>query len=163
MFRRYRIGPQLPSRRSDARQCKESSPDVREISSKTKGFHQSNQRDMKLNVCETKCDMKPCKCALQGCVEAGLGFGFGFRKPGFPRKCWLTDRLRLSSIQKQLLASASASLNAVFVEFGFGFGFVFFVAGFGFGFGFSELFIWLPRFDKHFDKNFIPDVRPTVV
>ena len=94
-------------------------------------------------------------------MEAGFGFGFGFRKPGFSRKCWLPGRLRLPSIQKLLAsASASASLNAVFDGFGFGFGFVIiFTAGFGLGFGFPEFCAWLPRFNRRFDKTFIHKLR----
>ena len=96
------------------------------------------------------------------CIRVGLeaGFGFGFRKLGYSRKCRLPGRLRLPSIQK-LLASASAldSLNAVFL-FGFGIGFIiFFKAGFSLGFGFPEFCIWLPRFNKRFDKTFIHKPR----
>ena len=87
------------------------------------------------------------------------GFGFGFRKSGFSRKCWLPGRLWLPGIQK-LLASASAlaSLNAVFDGLGLGF-VIFFTAGFGLGFGFPEFRVWLPWFSRRFDKTFIHKLR----
>ena len=92
-------------------------------------------------------------------LEAGIAFGFGFKKPGFSRKCWFSGRLRLPSIQKLLASeSASASLNAVFDGFGFGF-VIFFTAGFGFGFGFTEFRAWHPRFNRRFDKTFIHELR----
>ena len=90
-------------------------------------------------------------------VGLEAGFGFGFRKPRFSRKYWLPGQLRLPSIQKSLAsASASASLNAVFDGFDLGFGFVIcFTAGFGLGFGFPEYCVWLPRFNRRFDKTLI--------
>ena len=91
------------------------------------------------------------------------GFVFGFRKLGFSQKCCLPGRLRLPSIQRLVAsASASASLNAVFDGLGFGF-VILFTAGFDFGFGFPELCVWLPRFNRHFDKTFIHKLRPAVV
>ena len=85
-------------------------------------------------------------------VGLKAGFGFGFRKPCFSRKCCLPGRLRLPNIQKLLAsASASASLNAVFDGFGFGF-VIFFTAGFGLGFGFPEFCVWLPRFNRRLVK-----------
>ena len=93
------------------------------------------------------------------CFRVGLEarFAFGFRKLSFLQKCWLPGRLWLPSIQKLLaLASALASLNAVFDGFSFGFGFViFFMAGFSF----LEFCIWLPRFNRRFDKTFIHKPR----
>ena len=85
------------------------------------------------------------------------GFGFGFRKPGSLRKCWLSGRLRLPNIQKLLASSSgSASINAVFDGFGFE---ILFTAGFGLGFGFPESYVWLPRFNRRFDKTFIHKLR----
>ena len=53
-------------------------------------------------------------------------------------------------------ASASVSLNAVLGGFSFGFGFViFFMVGFGLGFGFPEFGVWLPLFNRRFDRAFI--------
>ena len=88
-------------------------------------------------------------------VGLEAGFGFGFRKQGFSRKCWLSGRFRLPSIQKLLASiSASASSNAVFD--GFGFDFVLsFTAGFSFGFGFPEFCAWLPRIQQALKKIFI--------
>ena len=51
-------------------------------------------------------------------------------------------------------ASVSASLNAAFDGFGFGFGFVMIFSS-GFVFGFSECCVWLPKFNRRFDKTFI--------
>ena len=69
---------------------------------------------------------------LRNKVGLEAGFGFGFRKPGFSRKCWHLGRLRLPSIQMLLAsASASASLNAVFDGLCF---VISFTAGFGLGF-----------------------------
>ena len=72
---------------------------------------------------------------------------------------WVESRLRLRLPEARLFAKmpvsrpASASQHSKVVGFGLGF-VIFLTAGFGFGFGFPESCVWLPRFNRRFDKTF---------
>ena len=80
-------------------------------------------------------------------LEAGIAFGFGFKKSCFSRKCWFSGRLRLPSIQK-LLASEStlASIHAVFDGFGFGF----------------VIFLWTASASVSASRNFVSGIRGSI-